>query len=461
MKNVQFAISWIYDEFRAARVVRGELAEVWESQDAVNGLAAFHEALIKASTSLKMNNGGDVAITFESDEHSHAFIELPPMNRRDLETYLERRVEQEKAFDGDPVWSYQVVEHQDNSNGVLLHVMPKTLLDPIIRICQENHLTPMRLLPLTDVMAQHVPSIYESAEEVILLAALFDERIEIVVATDRGEILFVRELKYHWRDERLERFQIDIERTVLYVKQRQRSVNRISLMGAEANIAAEVLRTRVKLTVDVDGKALDRFFWARAVTKLDNDITSNFIPKSVQHTALRKRAVRGASWLAVAATLCAVVVTAWVEFLFYQQGKNDPAVAKSIASLAVERDLLQAEADHVTSLNQRLGHLSPRHPAIPGWFLSRLSELIPEQAILNSAEITWANGQWEFALEGATTPTLAASANILAAFEKRLGENPWNATVSDQWRVEWLDQLRLGKAAATGMLGFRLSGDLF
>lgn len=460
MKSVQFAISWIYDEFRVARVVRGDLTDVWISSDPVDGLAQFHEALIKASAALKMNNGGDVAITFESDDHSHAFIEIPPMNQRDLERYLERRVDQEKSFDETAVWSYREVAH-DDSNGVLLHVMPKRVLDAAIRICQENHLTPMRLLPLTDVMAQHLPAVYEESDQVILVAALFEERVEIVVATDRGEILFVRELKYHWRDESLERFQVDIERTVLYVKQRQRSIDRISLMGTEANLATEILAQRVKFPIDVDEQGLDPFFWARSVVALDNTTTSNFVPKSVQRTALRHKAVRSASWLAVAATLSAIAVTAWVEFLIYEQGKKDPVVEQSIAELTTQRDKLRAEANDVLMQKARLADLSPRHPAIPAWFLSRLSELIPDQAILSAAELARTDGQWTFVLEGATTPTLAASANTLAAFEQRLGAEPWNAQVSDDWRVEWLDQLRLGKAAQTGLLGFKLTGDVF
>lgn len=461
MKHVQFAISWIYEEFRVARIARGELAEVWQSSEPVSSLAAFHEALIKASTALKMNSGGDVAIAFESDDHSHAFLDLPPMNRRDVERYLERRVDQEKAFEGRAVWSYRTDEDNEESRGVLLHVMPKSVLDAIIRICQENHLTPMRLLPLTDVMAQHVPDVYESADEVILVAALFEERVEIVVTSDRGEILFVRELKYHWRDESLERFRVDIERTVLYVKQRQRSVDRISLVGSESKLAARVLQTHVSFPVDVDDDGLEPYFWAKSVAGLRNDTTSNFIPKTVQRTAARQKAVRTASWLAVAATLCAIAVTGWVEYLIFEQGRRDPIIEQNIAALTARRDALQAQVDRVALLELRLTELSPQYPAVPAWFLSRIGELIPDQAILRSVELAWVEERWEFSLEGATTPTLASSAETLAEFEQRLSDDPWKATVSDDWRVEWFDQLRLGKAANTGLLGFTFRGDLF
>ena len=91
MSRVQFTIGWIYSEFRVAKIEHGNLADVWEAPAPVNSLAAFHESLIAASRALKMNTGGDVAIVFESDEHTHAFLDLPPMQRRDLERYLQRR----------------------------------------------------------------------------------------------------------------------------------------------------------------------------------------------------------------------------------------------------------------------------------------------------------------------------------------------------------------------------------
>ena len=134
---------------------------------------------------------------------------------------------QEKQFSGEAYWSYRTIDKHDELGGVLLHVMPKEFLDAVIRICRENHLTPMRLLPLTDVIAQQISARYESAEQVVLAVALFNERIEFVVASQSGEVLFVRELNYQWGAAEQNRLRVDIERTVLYVKQRQRGINRI------------------------------------------------------------------------------------------------------------------------------------------------------------------------------------------------------------------------------------------
>jgi hypothetical protein len=108
--------------------------EHWVSPHPVEDLADFNVALVQASASLGMQTGGDIAITYGSDEHAHVFLDLPPMPQRDLEQYPQRRVDQEKSFADLAVWSYRQVKHDDGSIGVLLHLMPKNILDAVLRI---------------------------------------------------------------------------------------------------------------------------------------------------------------------------------------------------------------------------------------------------------------------------------------------------------------------------------------
>lgn len=460
MSSRHFTISWIYEEFHVCRISRGEVAAHWISPEPVPDLAAFSAALIKASASLGMNRGGDIAIAYESDDHAHVFLDLPPMPRRDLERYLERRVEQEKGFDEPAVWSYRDVEHDREGAGVLLHVMPKRVLDAVLRICQENHVVPMRMVPLTDIMVHNLPETGVGSEEVILIVALFDSRVECVVATAKGEALFVRELKYHWRDEQLERLRVDIERTSLYIKQRQKTITRALVMGPEAATAIEAFAGHVPFPIDAPTPSTDPLFWSKEVHKLPNNTTSNFIPRIVQRAIHAKRALRSASWFAYAAVATAIVVTAWIEYLIWEQVSVDPELYSRLEVLRESRDELHERTAVFELLEQRLDRLTPKHAPLPAWFLSRLDEFIPEDAILSVARLGRDAGTWDFELEGATTPTLAASANTVARIESALEQGPWRAEVSESWRGEWIELLRNGRAAETGRMGFRLSGVL-
>ena len=97
--SVSFGISWIYEEFHAVRMNHGKCLKDWRSPTPVTNLREFSEALNAACRALDMRRGGDVAIAYESDEHTHTFLDLPPMSDRDMEKYLSHRVEQEKQFE--------------------------------------------------------------------------------------------------------------------------------------------------------------------------------------------------------------------------------------------------------------------------------------------------------------------------------------------------------------------------
>ena len=460
MTAQNFAISWIYEDFVACRISRGKIAAHWVSPDPVPDLAAFNQAVVNASANLHMHNGGDVAITYESDEHAHVFLDLPPMPRKDLERHLELRSEQEKSFEEEAVWSYRDVEHDDHSAGVMLHLMPKRVLDAMIRICQENHIVPLRIKPLTDIMVQHIPTLNLDVHEVILVVALFESRVEFVVATAKGEALFVRELKYHWREDQLERLGVDIERTSLYIKQRQKNITRAIIMGAEAESAMAAIASKIPFPVEAPEFSADPLFWCREVGNLGNLATSNFIPRSMQRAVACSRAVRSASWLAYAAVAAALIVTVAVEFLVWQQQQADPELFSRIEQLEMEYEQLSGQSTELIDLQQRIEQFVPSHPPIPAWFLSRLGEVVPDEAILSAAGLRYLDGTWSFSIEGATSPTLAASARTVAQIENTLASKPWRATVSDEWRAEWIEMLRNGRAAETGLIDFRLRGAL-
>ena len=461
MKRVQFAISWVYSELRIARLEHNKPTDVWAAPGPVTSLAEFHESLVAASSSLRMNAGGDVAIIFESDQHTHVFLELPPMRRRDLERYLERRVAQEKQFEGEAVWGYRSVETRDALGGVLLHVMPREYLDAIIRICQENHLTPMRLLPLTDVIAQQLPDLYEQAQQVVVTVALLDERIEIVVGNGSGEVLFVRALNYQWDKDQRSRLLLDIERTALYVKQRQQSVSRVCFMGREALSAANVLGDSISFAIDSDERTCDENFWLQAVSTLDNTVTSNFIPKSVQMTAIRHKILRAGSWITMAAMIGALSVTAWVEYLVQDKTAALASTLENIRMLEQREDELLSDARELGQLQARVSRLNAGHPPVPAWLLSHLGTMTPDQVRLDRAEVLIEDGQWKFKFAGVAASNLVAAAEVLTEFEADLGQAPWQAKTLLSWQHDWMGHLRGGRAVDDEPVEFSLEGALF
>ncbi|MCP5145788.1 MAG: hypothetical protein H6978_13350 [Gammaproteobacteria bacterium] len=460
MTNTHFAISWIYEEFRACRIQHGQLVAQWIAPMPVTNLLDFNVALVQASEALGMFNGGTLAIAYEADEHAHKYLDLPAMSQRDLERHLELRVDQEKPFDGEAAWSYRILNSQQHGHGALLHTMPARILNAIIRICHENQLTPVRMVPLTDIMAQSLITHQLPATDVVLVVALFDSRVELVVTTGTGEAMFVRELSYHWQTDNLGRLQLDIERTLLYVKQRQHTVGRILVIGRQARTAITQIAGHFAVPVELANDGEHDCFWAGAVAALPNETTTNLIPKSVRRSANSKQFLRAATWIAAASVLCAVAITGWVEYLLWNASRTDPQRLQRAVDLRETRDVYVNRIADLDAKRAELQRLSPDRRSIPAQFIARLGEIVPETALLQRASVSFDGQQWQFSLEGATLPTMSDAVATLTLIEQHLAAEPWLGTISNQWRNQWLEQLRNGAATDPGLVAFNVEGAL-
>ena len=459
--SAHFGISWIYEEFHAVRMSHGKCVTEWRSPKPVSDLHEFAVSLNAAYRALDMRRGGDVAIAYESDEHAHTFLDLPPMSERDMEKYLSRRVLQEKSFEAAPAWSYR--SHAGNGHGrsVLLHVMPASIRDAIMRICEENHIIPRRLLPLTDVMAQHVVRDGHKHEENALLIALFKSRIEMVVINAAGDPLFVRELGFHWNAGEMERLRTDIERTLLFARQRLSSpIGVVSLMGGDAIEAAEHLQPHFDITLKPDEESLEASFWAAEVNRLPKNTRTNFIPRSMQRAITSRQLVTTSKRMAITASVVAFAVMLSVEYFVFRYSDADHLMVNRIDDLEAEHLRLDGERDTLVQLRGQLALLQPPEHVLPLVFMQRLGDLLPENMLLHRAELTRAETGWSFALQGTNQPTLSTTAGNLQQLAVRLSDSPWYAQVSDSWQDAWLQQLRNGQAANDELVRFHLEGEL-
>lgn len=459
--SAHFGISWIYEEFHAVRMSHGKCAKEWRAPKPVTNLHEFAAALNAACRVLDMRRGGDVAIAYESDEHAHIFLDLPPMSERDMEKYLNRRIEQEKSFDEPPAWGYRYHSGSGQGKSVLLHVMPANVRDAIMRICEENYIVPRRLLPLTDVMALHVLRDGRQHDENALLVALFDSRIEMVVINAAGDPLFVRELGFHWNAGEMERLRTDIERTLLFARQRLSStIGFVSLMGVDAVEAAEHLQRHFDITLQPDEQSLESSFWAAEVNRLPKRTRTNFIPRSMQRAITSRQLVNTSKRMAVTASLVAIAVMVSVEYFVFQFSATDHLIVDRIEDLESEHAGLVIQRDELEELQAQLAVLQPSEHALPLVFMQRLGAVLPASMVLNRVDVQRSDAGWSFQLLGANQPTLTDTAVNLQVLAARLGDAPWYATVSDSWQEEWLEQLRNGQAVSDGAIRFQMEGEL-
>ena len=455
--NSRYSISWIYEEFIICKFSRNKMIDSWTAPFPVINLDDFDRCLVEAKNAINIKAHSQVSIAFESDLHTHSFLELPPMSRKDIEQYLARNIDKEKNFSEKAAWSYRSTPHGSSGEGVLLHIMPEKVLQNIIYTCEKHKLEPRKILPLTEIMGQHIPRLPSIDEGIIILVALFKQHVEIVVADGRGESYFVRELSFDWSGDNLQRLKLDIERTLLYSKQQYGNACDIWIMGKDAIQVAESINQEFTIPVEADPQSSDSGFWANEINFLPNRISSNFVPNSLRASFTRRAAIQMGVWAAASSVIAAIATSLITESMRLD---GNQLLQQDVASLERKYDQLQQQYRKLSNEQEQVNLLLETSDPVPVWFLYDLGNLVPDSMFLSSAVMEFESNTWKFILEGANNPTLANAASELEILEDKLQSAPWNARVSPAWRTDWLYKLQQGKANDDGLLAFRMEGTL-
>ncbi len=462
MQNTDYGIEWAYGEFRIAKFnSKNECVEAWFAPYEVNDLSDLSRAMYDASKNIDISRGGTLAIAYEDDKHTHEFLEVPDLPKRDLEKYLLRRIEKDKPFEGEAASCYHPVLRNSDNKGVLLHLMPKSIVDAVIRICEEYYLTPKRLVPLTEIMSEHVPKLNANASDILLVVALFNRRAQLLVSHGNGEILFVRELVYSWQHDKTERLVIEINRTIGYIKQRiGPRLENVWIMGEYAPEIIEEFKTRLNAPVELDSSAIDMTFWTQEVANLPQRLSSNFIPvlarRSITRKSVMRTAVLGVSSLVTVAVLATVII----EMIIAKHGINNYTVQQEIARVNQEINQLSNNLEKIEIERQRLNHLSTDAFNLPAVFLSHLGNMVPDGITLTQVNIDRSHEYWEIIIAGTSELRLNELPVILTQLENQLVTSPWNASITQPWQKTWMKQLRSGGATSQAGLGFEIKGHL-
>lgn len=457
--SIDYGIEWAYGEFRIARLKNGKVVESWKSPTPVTDLASLNEAMYEAAYHVDISRGGSVAIAYEDDLHTHEFLEVPPISNKDLTKFLIRRVEQDKPFQEKAAWRHHPVAKGTNVDGVILHLMPKYIVDAVMRICEEFYLMPKLLVPLTEIMSEYVPQLGVDHEEAVLMIALFDDRTQMLVSSGCGEILFVRELSYPWSPENSERLSVDINRTIGYTKQRiEGDLNNGWMMGENAEAARDDLLGRIDVELSYDEVAAQAEFWMTEVAALPQGLSSNFIPALARRSITGKTFLRAAVMMSGVTLFSALAISSSVELTLFQNQFEQGSVDDRLDDVRANLVLAQSDADFMKLEVAKLDILNVDSFNLPAIFLSHLGDLLPPELTLTAAEIAEEDGIWKIRLAGVSSVSLANSAEPLDKLEAALAHEPWNTEITESWTSSWMKQLESGSATQNGQIGFELRG---
>ncbi|MEL7537087.1 MAG: hypothetical protein AAFM91_08545 [Pseudomonadota bacterium] len=457
--SIDYGIEWAYGEFRISRLRGNEVVESWKSPRPVTDLTSLSEAMYEAAHHVDISRGGSVAIAYEDDLHTHEFLEVPPLSSKDLNRYLERHVEQHKPFAGDAAWRAHPVSRGKQHAGVLLHLMPKYIVDAVMRICEDFYLMPKLLVPLTEIMSEYVPKLDADPNHALLLIALFDDRTQMLLSSANGEILFVRELSYPWRPDTVERLTVDINRTVGYAKQRiGGDVTQAWLIGENVDTAKREMVGQIEVELGTDPIAAEPEFWMRQVAALPQNLPSNFIPVLARRSITSKTFMRAAVMMSAITVFTAVTFAGTVEWTMWHNDTDRQQLQHDISDLNDEFLHLTSEVELMNIEKTKLDILNIDAFNLPAIFLSHLSDLVPEGLVLTKAEVIRGEHSWDIVLQGKSVVSLGEVAPLLAEFQRRLAGEPWNTRIVVSWEKAWMAQLQQGLASQSGDVGFEIRG---
>ena len=459
MSATGYAISWVYGEFRMVQMHKGEPDQRWTADFPVNDLTSLARAMTCASEYIDLTHGGELAIAYEDDLHTHKFFEVPNISKKDLEKLLQRKVENNKLFEEKAAWCYHEAKHGDDEEGILLHLLPKEIVDTTVRICQEFYLTPRRLVPLTEVISEYVLTFEPDPQDVLIIVALFTERTEIVITLGSGEVLFVRELPYAGKGDELPRLITDINRTIRYSRQRFGSnVNDTWLLGEQADEIHANIESEIEAEIRYDETSLDPIFWAMEVANLTGQLSANFIPMLARRRINKTLLLRASVWLFGVTLLAAIGIGASVEYAVAQQSINENRILASIETSKSEIEHIENLIDSANRRKQKLQLLQADAQNLPALFVSYLGDITPEGLTLTHSEVGLQNETWKISLKGVSHVPLSDSALVLSDLESSLSGDPWNITIVKNWKTSWYEQLSSGGAASGGQVGFEITG---
>ncbi|MBX2839812.1 MAG: hypothetical protein KTR35_23345 [Gammaproteobacteria bacterium] len=457
----EYSISWLYGEFKIARYKRGRMVDQFTADQLVESPTDFVNALREARTVIGIKRKGKVAIVHEHDLHTHSYMEIPYMRKRDLEKYLQRKVAQESGIGSELAWCYHEAKHADGNEGVLLHMVPKSIVDTTVVTCMAMGLTPKRYVPLTEIVSHYIPKLNIKDEEIALVVALFHERAELIVCLGDGEALFVRELSFGTSNRLQDRLSMDINRTVRYTKQQTgKTITDVWIVGERPDDVMSALGDVTDLRIHLDKNSEDENFWLDQAARMPGRLSANFVSIFTQKNITKESVKRVGVWFTLALMVSASVVTA-------SMTKKAREFDSSLQHARAENEFLVTETEQLelrmTLSEQKLNrliNLQSNSLNMPSIFLLHLSRLTPPQLVLKDVEVLSDNGGWSVAIRGDVNQSAEYVSDTLDQFETSLQDSPWNMNVSKSWKVSWYQQFKNGILRNGKKAHFEIEGRL-
>jgi hypothetical protein len=464
MDKTGLCISFLSGEWTAASFRKDSRAATWQRPSPVEDFAALPSVVAETLTNTRPESKL-VRLVLAHARLSDQLSEVPPIRGWNLDRFLQRRIEQLKTFEGEAAWSYQRAMPTKNSDAVLLHVMPRALLDQLTQGCDKSGLQLVRVLPTTSVLAAQLKELPLEKDEVALLAAQTGPTTSVVIGRRDGRVCLGRVLAGTWNS-MATRVAVDLTRTIGFAEQQTGlTVASVWLFGPGAQERLPEMQGLLKLPVKASPVEWTPGYWAEQAARLPEKEDGNLITPE-QRAAPQRRKLLTVTGLVLLVWLIVALVTALV--LGLVRGKELKTIERQTADMVrlqgqkTEWEQKHRELDRKARFIQKV--MDEKPAPVPAWFLGYLSEAVPDDLLLTQAEVKSTNDVWSVRLAGVAQPTTNASPETifneaLALLATNLATGPFHLQLKPVLEDEPRAAQR-GKVGRTNELSFKFEGTI-
>ncbi len=441
-KQTILSVSILNGRFKALSIVKDSIDRAWEHPGRVHSPLSIQQAVQDALHHTQFP-GDQISILIEDSRFIVQTLQLPPMPKADLLPVLERKVEQEKSWDGPAAWRYRLGLEARGKRTVHLEIWPQHVVDTLAHICQDLGLYLRQLAPLSALSESQLSGLPVEPGEASLLVTVLEGRITFVAGRDDGSLLWTRHLSptQDWVPLG-RRVGTEVNRTIMFITQQTNLiVSTVWFLGEEERLTIQEIQPHLPTPVLPCPVSPDWKYWLWVGATLPIDHPSNFTPPEVLRAPLNNM-------------LSKSLVASLALFLLVGVG----TIGLIEGYLWKKRAVVQTTTAHHQSLKEEQGQWNRKLVAlqqsqlwvqaidqdnqvsIEGSFLGYLGNVIPSHIILQKAGLSRMDHGWTLELTGITSLNLTNTLHELDQLAKQLEEGPFHVRLEKEWRNQLLTQ---------------------
>ncbi|MDH7501780.1 MAG: hypothetical protein QHJ82_03565 [Verrucomicrobiota bacterium] len=449
------SLSWIDGAVRALAVHKGVVEGSWECPDTVADAAGFG-AVLRLAVAHTGYKGTAVSIALAHPRLSQQLLATPPIMRRSLMSclerqvqmllylgvppdfqpalarYIERQVQSLKSFDGEAAWCFEYTVPIEETNGLLVHLFPRQILDTLAAECDTAGLWLTAVVPITSVLQSQVQHLPIGQEEVAMLVGDTGRSTAVVVSRGDGQLYLSRMLAGVWPDN-AEQLIVDLQRTAVFVKEEYGvGVSGVWLFGPDMQNHTRRVQAETGIPTTESPVPWDAFYWPREVCSLVPAMMPNFISWEQLHAPRERLWLKLISAGALLVVVSCVATSAYIEWTLRQERAGLKEIQARTAETEKQKTEAQKRNEELEIKRETIRLVdSERLPPVPAWFMGYLSEAVPEDILLTSLEVHREGEQWRIKLSGVpqpstNAPSAAVLSNSVEELKRRLASGPFH-----------------------------------